>query len=115
MARCASSSGNQQSDDFHTTCSPQRARSVEPDERRITMKKSKLWTLPAIAIAALLAAYLPARLRAQQAPEPAAPPEPPEVSVNVPPIPDMPDMIDLDAQLAPEIMSSGWLGLAIDE
>ena len=39
------------------------------------MKKSKLWMLPAIAIAALLAAYLPVHLRAQQPPEAPAPPE----------------------------------------
>jgi len=76
------------------------------------MKKSKVWTLPAVAIAALLAAYLPIRVRAQQAPEPPAPPAPPEASELVSPIPGT---IDLDAQLAQIGMGSAWMGVAIDE
>jgi len=71
-----------------------------------------------MAIAALLAAYLPLRLRAQQAPEPPAPPASSDENVLVQPIPDManmPEMIDLDAQLAQVGMGSGWLGVGIDE
>ena len=76
------------------------------------MKNSKLWTLPAVAIAALLAAYLPIRVRAQQAPEPPAPPAPPEASEMVSPIPGT---FDLDAQLAEIGMGSAWMGVAIEE
>ncbi|HYB60179.1 MAG TPA: PDZ domain-containing protein [Methylomirabilota bacterium] len=76
------------------------------------MKNSKVWKLPAVAIATLLAAYLPIRGRAQQAPEPPAPPAPPEASEIVPP---MPDMIDLDAQLAQIGMGSAWMGVTIEE
>lgn len=82
------------------------------------MKKSRVWILPGMAIAALLAAYLPLRLRAQQAPEPPAPPASSDENVLVQPIPDManmPEMIDLDAQLAQVGMGSGWLGVGIDE
>ncbi len=76
------------------------------------MKNSKLWTLPAVAIASLLAAYLPIRVRAQQAPEPPAPPAPPEASEMVSPIPGT---FDLDAQLAEIGMGSAWMGVAIEE
>ncbi len=76
------------------------------------MKKSKMWMLPGVAIAALLAAYLPLRLGAQQPP---APPAPPEANVMVEPIPGMPDMIDLDTQLMQVEVGSGWLGVTIDE
>ncbi len=76
------------------------------------MTKSKVWTLPAVAIATLLAAYLPIRVRAQQAPEPPAPPAPPEASELVSPIPGT---IDLDAQLAEIGMGSAWMGVAIEE
>jgi serine protease Do len=82
------------------------------------MKNSGVWTVPGMAIAALLMAYLPLRLRAQQPPEPPAPPVPPEANVMVQPIPDMPNMPDmmyLDADLGQAGMSSGWLGVAIDE
>jgi serine protease Do len=76
------------------------------------MKNSKVWTLPAVAIAALLAAYLPIRVRAQQPPEPPAPPAPPGASEMVSP---MPDMVDLDAQLAQIGMGSAWMGVTIEE
>ncbi len=79
------------------------------------MKKSKMWMLPGVAIAALLAAYLPLRLGAQQPPAPPAPPAPPEANVMVEPIPGMPDMIDLDTQLMQVDVGSGWLGVTIDE
>jgi len=79
------------------------------------MKQSKMWMLPGVAIAALLAAYLPIRLGAQQPPEPPAPPAPPEANVMGEPIPDLPGMMDLDAQLAQLDVGSGWFGVTIDE
>jgi serine protease Do len=76
------------------------------------MKNSSVWALPGIVMALLLAAYLPVRVRGQEAPEPPTPPAPPEASVLVPPIPDLGD---LDPQLAQIGTGSGWLGVTIEE
>jgi len=76
------------------------------------LKKSIVWTFPAIAVAALIAAYLPARLRGQDAPVQPPPPAPPESTVL---IPSVPDVGDLDIQVGQLGASSGWLGVSVDE